>query len=336
MTALVLSSADRILTPPTSAFTAVSFGDVNIETDGVNPHPVATSAHGWPAIPRDTGVTDVDGLTSDGSFAPAGDHALFLALEGGDALDYDWIVNGMGMSLVLASDTVAQAKVGDQTLSTGPLTTPFGAGVSVVALRATTTDTEFLTSQDGSFATGGPAAALSPALFLSDATAGDVNFLGMWLFEDTTVSTTDAIDTMAAIVAQFEEEAPTTEGSTIGASYVSALAQSIIGPLHSPLFPEVLWGAWMDDSNTVIEMTGVRVLHEEFGPGLNSATNITDVDAGAMPATTPTRFGIFDAASGGDLVVYAEVTWPDPLPAEGDPVRFPPGALVIVATPEGS
>ena len=340
MTALDPSTATRVLAMPTAPFTTLAFGDVSIGTDGANPHPVATSAQGWPAIPRLYSVPDVDGLASDALFAPADNWTLFLAIERGNNLEGDWIINAGWASLVRASDTTYQVNIAGQTLSTGALTTPFGPGVSVVAMKGNLlSGTALATSGDGVVVSGGNGASAAASNFLSDSTGGDVLILGMWLFEGAALSDTDVSDTATAIAASFEEpapEPPTAAESTVGPAYASPVALSIVGPNHGTLIPEVLWGAWMDDTNSVVADTGVQVPHEAFGPGVNCATNVDDVDAGLMPATVPARFGLFDAASGGDLVIYADVTWPAPAPVEDDPVRFPPGALNFAVTPAGA
>lgn len=120
----------------------------------------------------------------------------------------------------------------------------------------------------------------------------------------------------------------------IGDDYKSAAIQAVIGPAHSSAIPDVLWGGWLNGSLTLLEMTGLTVSHDDFGPITDGVANTTDIDAGACPSTTPAYFGLFDAESSGNLVAYAAVTFSD-TPTEDESLTFLTGELTFTYT-EGS
>jgi len=205
MTALDLGAATRVLTPPSSSFSSVTFGDVDLEP-GSSPHPVSTVG-ALDAIPRSTG-DGASTLVSDANVGVTGDWALFVAIANASAAD--------GWPLVVLSDTnsgfinlsaasLNVCNVGGQSLVTGPpIALALTDDITVIAISATSTETRVATSTDGILATGGAASAITPgSLFLpDDADAGDI--VGMWLFDDTTVDATTLTDTLDAITAALQ------------------------------------------------------------------------------------------------------------------------------------
>ncbi|WP_061960655.1 hypothetical protein [Demequina flava] len=356
MTALDPNSATRVVEFPSGELTdtGVAFGPGGVTfsapfTDGgTTPYqPVEVSAHGFNVLPRDTSVDGDAAYVEASSFAPSDDWTLMVAFDqiaSKGSVSPLFFASGWG-DIVGSATQIVQATAADvDLLPMGPTTlaTPLSDAPVVVFLTANTVESFFGTSLDGVVAAGAGttgAATASALEFNTESGVGGMRLLGVWLWEGLAVSQADATDTaqyLAAVLNGEGPEPPTGAASTVGPSFASRVAQSIVGPNHGQLIPDVVWGAWMDDANTVIATTGVQVPHDAFGPGVNSATNISDVDAGLMPVTVPTRFGIFDAADGGNLVIYAQVTWPDPVPVEGDPVRFPPGALNFAVTPAGA
>lgn len=99
----------------------------------------------------------------------------------------------------------------------------------------------------------------------------------------------------------------------IGEEYTSKAIQAVLGPQHSPLFPENLWGGWLDASMDVLGYSGIRVPHASFGEIADGVANIAVIDGGLAGASwTPAFFGLFDAASDGTLVIAAPVTMDAP------------------------
>lgn len=117
----------------------------------------------------------------------------------------------------------------------------------------------------------------------------------------------------------------------IGDAYKSAAIQAVLGPAHSPVIPDVLHGAWLDGSLVLLGMTGGTVSHDDFGPSGDGVANTAVIDGGTCPASTPAYFAVYDAASGGDLVAYAPVTF-DTAPSSGDSLTSPAGSLTFTYT----
>lgn len=114
----------------------------------------------------------------------------------------------------------------------------------------------------------------------------------------------------------------------IGTGKFSAAVQAMLGPAHSPVTPATLYSGWLDGSFAVLSMTGLTVPHSAFGPSGDGVANTSMIDGGLCPATVPTHFGLFDAASGGALWFYAPVTFGS-TPVEDDPLTAAPGELVF-------
>lgn len=112
----------------------------------------------------------------------------------------------------------------------------------------------------------------------------------------------------------------------IGDAYKSAAIQAVIGPAHSSVIPDVLWGAWLDAGKALIEMTGNNVSHDDFGESGDGVANTAVVDAGLYPASAPSWFAVYDAATSGAIVALAPVTF-DTTPPEDGPITFAPGEL---------
>lgn len=111
---------------------------------------------------------------------------------------------------------------------------------------------------------------------------------------------------------------------TIGPSYQAKAMACIIGPDHSSLIPDTMWGAWLDDTETLIEMTGTQVLHTQFVETAGGVENSILVDAGILPAGTVGFFALMDAATSGDVIALAAFT----TDADADDaIVFPAGTL---------
>jgi len=114
----------------------------------------------------------------------------------------------------------------------------------------------------------------------------------------------------------------------IGDLYKSKAIQAVIGPAHSNVIPEVLWGGFLDGSGALIAMTGIRVRHDAFTTATDGVTNSVRLDCGvAGTGWTIAGFALFDAASGGAIVLSASVT--SVSPAVDEPLAFAPGGLTF-------
>jgi len=114
----------------------------------------------------------------------------------------------------------------------------------------------------------------------------------------------------------------------IGSTYQSKAIQAVLGPAHSSAIPSVLWSGWLDGSLTVLSMTGLSVGHSTFAATATGVANSAEVDGGVCPSTVPTYFGLFDSASGGDLVAYATATF-ETTPSAGDSLTFAAASLAF-------
>lgn len=206
MTALDPTAADRILTPPSTAFATVPFGDVNLIPD-VGTHAVE-AWNGYPAIFCQAAGSNY--LTSDDPFTLPSEWAIFVAIADCGAIDnfnpayHESVDLDIGVS-VNQVDYVADS-VGYMPGAPFALTTPIGTDLVVLCLTNNATEGRFLTSDDGTIVVDAAAqSGSSSALFdvFTDGYGGDAKIVGIWLFEGVAVDETDAIDTMAAIVALF-------------------------------------------------------------------------------------------------------------------------------------
>jgi len=111
---------------------------------------------------------------------------------------------------------------------------------------------------------------------------------------------------------------------TIGSSYHAKAMASIIGPAHSALIPDTMWGAWLDGAGDVIEMTGTQVAHTAFAEITGGVANSVIVEAGVLPAGTVAFFALMDAATSGQIIAMATFTTDA---VENDAVVFPAGTL---------
>lgn len=108
---------------------------------------------------------------------------------------------------------------------------------------------------------------------------------------------------------------------------------AVVGPAHSPLIPDALWIGWIDAAGNLVAMSSRTAPHAAFEVVGDTVTNTATIDAGVAPAapSTITAMGLFDAPTGGDLVVpLIPVTFSAAV-AEGDALVFAPGALVLTA-----
>lgn len=118
----------------------------------------------------------------------------------------------------------------------------------------------------------------------------------------------------------------------IGANYKSKAVQAVLGDGHSAVIPENLWGGWLDNLDALIAMTGLTVPHAAFTETTDGVINSAVIDAGvAGVGWNPYSFALYDAASGGDIVLVAAVT---PFtPTDGDALVFPIGSLTFTIAP---
>lgn len=112
----------------------------------------------------------------------------------------------------------------------------------------------------------------------------------------------------------------------LSSAYRQRAARAVFGSARSEVIPAVLWLGWL---NGTAEVTTERVrvpnTDAVFGPSGDGVTNITPIDAGvATGAWTMTAVGLFDAPTGGALVITAPL--PAPVSVSAD------DALVINAT----
>ncbi len=115
----------------------------------------------------------------------------------------------------------------------------------------------------------------------------------------------------------------------IGSAYRSRAVQAVLGPSRSPLIPSVLWLGWLDEDGDLVAMSGTTVSHDVFAALDDGVTNVVAIDAGAAGAGwTIAGVGLFDAASGGDLVVSAVLDAPVS-PDEDAPLTFEAGGLLF-------
>lgn len=352
MTALDPSTADRVLDIPDGDLgpTGIPFGDATFAAPSADGGSVPfqkaeLTEHGFYAYPRDKNAqpNDVAFLVTT-AFAPADDWTLMVAFDNADGKTTvdPWVFATWG-SIVGTSEDIFDVKAGatDLVAESTPLPAPLTAAPVVLFLTANQAESFWGTSRDGVLATGaGTDGASSSAISFYEGASGygGLRLLGMWMWEGQALSQIDAADTAGAIAATLAggslEPPPLGAPSTVGPSYTSRAAQAILGPAHSMVIPEVLWGGWLDADGELIAMTGLPVAHDDFGPASNAVVNSVTVDAGLAPAVTPTRFGLFDAASGGDLVIYAEISFDEP-PVEDEPQSFAPGTLAFVISPAG-
>lgn len=241
MTALDLGTATRALAVPSAPFMSTSFGDVTLATEGSNPHPVALSAQGWAAIPRDWTVADTD-MLANYSFAPADEWTLFVALENAAGLSGDVVTEGGAIRAVVSAGQVDSVRIaGVEVITTTALTTALGTGVSVLAIKGNGAGSGFFTDADGLVASGSGAASISPTYFAFSTLTGAALLLGAWTFEGTALSDTDIADTAAAIAASFEVPPTARVVSAVGSWGISAPAAAVeptvVPDLPTPTIP---------------------------------------------------------------------------------------------------
>lgn len=204
MTALDLGTADRVLTPPSSAFTSLTFGPGITLTPASSPHPV-TTVGGWPAIPRGWTVGGAD-LNSSDVFTPGVNFATFIAVTGpsvGSVYDWDPVMASPAATLALNASSVTYAWAHYETIAApGTLTAPHDSGVTVYAIVNNSTVALLANSRDGLIASVSPfSTAYEANTYFLATEHTDATLLGVWYFDGLDVSETDALDTITAIAA---------------------------------------------------------------------------------------------------------------------------------------
>lgn len=116
----------------------------------------------------------------------------------------------------------------------------------------------------------------------------------------------------------------------IGSTFQGSAVGAVIGPAHSSLIPDVMWGGWLDSGLVLLGMTGATVSHDAFDVVGTGVENIALIDAGDLPAGTIAHFGLFDDAAGTNVIAYAAVDLTGL--SAGDPVAFDAGALTFPYT----
>ena len=207
MTALDPTTADRILTPPSSAWSSLAFGGINL-VPAVAPNPVSAST-GYNALDMlsDNGASDV---ASDAPMVPTGDFAMFIAITGPiGTTGWNLFWGDHWLDIELTATAVNYVGIGNHYFSTNPtLTTPLDADITVLAFRWDSVNGGAMhTSRDG--LVGTDSTLMTPAsgtVYMNAAPNGTkAEVLGAWLFESTTVDATTADDTIAAIMALFPD-----------------------------------------------------------------------------------------------------------------------------------
>jgi hypothetical protein len=122
--------------------------------------------------------------------------------------------------------------------------------------------------------------------------------------------------------------------TAIGDDWKSELVQALLGPAHSAAFPDAYWSGWLDGSGDLIEMTGLTVSHDDWGPVTDGVANIAIIDGGLCPATVPTYFGLFADAEGASRVLTSAAESFDETPSEGDPLAADAGEIVFLGGDE--
>jgi len=297
VTALDLGTASRVLTPPSTTFSTVPYGDVDFTVVGASTI-TPGSFEGRSSIPMDD-----SGAYLAAEFPVAANHALFIAIAGGDTFgttDFGYIFQNGGYDFGHSAEQVAWAGFDDinpYALMDVPLPTPLPSGIVVWALVANAAGARVLNSVDGTI---GSAAHTYGAIASNefdvgvgwgyDAPAG--HLLGMWQFEGVTVSEADAVDTMSAIVSML---------ATGGAEEITVAGG---------------WGATLD-----VDVTDVDVIPgPEVPDGLTAGGSATppDVPAIVIPDNVP------------DPVIWRDSrTYPAPVLSEnGFPVDWAATARV--------
>lgn len=117
--------------------------------------------------------------------------------------------------------------------------------------------------------------------------------------------------------------------SDLGAAWRSRAVQALLGPSRSPLVPSLLWIGFLDGAGALVAMSGTSVTHDVRAPTADGVTNAVLIDAGtAGSGWTFSKVGLFDAPSGGDLMLAASLPAPQS-PAEGEPLSIASGALTF-------
>lgn len=118
----------------------------------------------------------------------------------------------------------------------------------------------------------------------------------------------------------------------LGPAWRSRAVQCLLGPDRSALAPAVLWVGWLDEAGDLVAMSGTSVPASAFVAAGDGVTNAAALDCGAAGAGwTIAGVGLFDAASGGELVVSAAHA--DPVsPAQGASLGYAAGALTFTAS----
>lgn len=342
MTALDPFSANRFFTAPSQPFRSLQYGDITFSVEESDPdHPVGATPEGVPLIPRHQAQSNLP--TPALRLYPSGDlqslaqqHFSIIGLYGTVESSWDWYVIDTGYFNMTLSRGYLSGHLSNASLQQNVVfPTPLSGGIELFAF-AQTSEGRFIASlSDGVIFSDGQTPAVPPSYTPSFGTypGGDESssVVGLWTWEGVSVSEADALDTLQAVYDSLLNPGPATAASTVGPAYAAAVAQGILGPFHSPAFPDTMWGGWLNDQGELIAMTGAEVPHSVFGPTTTGVVNTGIVDAGLMPSETPARFGLFDAEEGGDLIIYCDVTFEN-APAAGSPLSAAPGKLQFVVT----
>ena len=242
MTALDLGAATRTLTPPASGtHTSLPYGDATLNIAGTGTSVPLTTWNGSPAI----GGADTPYLTSATPFAIPQDSVIFIATAG--------LPTGMGNWELVWHYSGFDIGVNDQYLVYGTyggggdagdsveLPTPITpTDIVVWCIVSNSVEGRILNSLDGTLTVTASAQAATPSDGFDVYPHADAHLLGVWQFDGVIVSETDALDTMAAIVAEFSASTPSTDvagagGWGIGGSGTPVLSDSLGVPPEPPI-----------------------------------------------------------------------------------------------------
>ncbi|MCB2411785.1 peptidoglycan-binding protein [Demequina sp. TTPB684] len=230
MAALDLDVATRSFVCPPAPFSALAFGDQTL-TPSIAPHPVRI-VDDLPGIPTKADYPGRSTITSDIAVSVALHGATFIAFRGGFGLVASYTTPNAPMCYFnsgIMRDRISYAYVHDTSViaSETILTVPHTVdGISVYCFVNNSTAAFVANSLEGVIASVAPATTdpglVTTSTDTTDGDSDDVDILGMWHFDNVEVSTTDAIDTMDAILAALSPE--TSDASGVGEWAISGTA----------------------------------------------------------------------------------------------------------------
>lgn len=118
----------------------------------------------------------------------------------------------------------------------------------------------------------------------------------------------------------------------LGDAYLLAGVRALLGPARAAVLPATLHIGWLDSDGDLIAMSGRTVSAAAFTAVGSVMVNSAALDAGEAEAGwTIAAVGLFDAATGGSLVLSADLALPM-APTAGAALSIAPGALRFQVT----